>query len=114
MMEYCGRFMVRLLVEGLQSNSSSSPDLIVMSFIIRLLEYISCVVTRTEFMIREQLTFQLFSFPYTLLSRSHQTLLIKYEKQNCIFSPQFITCHISGCAVCYLKQALWGALFKFN
>lgn len=101
--------MVRVLVEGLQSNPSSNPDLIVMSFIILLLEYISCTVTRTEFMIRGQSTF-LFS-AFTLVP--HRTL-IKYEKQNCVFSPQSVTCHISSLAVCYLKQALWEALFKFK
>lgn len=58
-LENSGRFTVWVLEEGLQSNPSSNPDLIVMSCIILLLEYISCVVTRTEFMIRGQSTFYL-------------------------------------------------------
>lgn len=59
--------MVRVLVEGLQSNPLSNPDVIVMSFIILLFEYISHVVTRTEFVIRGQSNFQFLSF-HTALS----------------------------------------------
>lgn len=65
MLEYSGR----VLVEGSQSNPSRNPHLIVMSFIILLLEYISRAVTRTEFMMKGQFDFSVY-FAFTPLSRS--------------------------------------------
>lgn len=75
-----------------------------MSFIILLFENISCVVTSTEFVIKVDPS--VFSRP--------DCSVVHVSMKSSIFSPQFGTCHISGRAVCYLKQVLWGALFKFN
>lgn len=97
-LEYSGRFMVWVLVEGLRSNPSPNPDLIVMSFIILLLEYISCVVTRTEFTIRGQLTS--LSFAFTPLSRpaSHAPHQI-WKAELYLFATVHNMSHLQSCSM---------------
>lgn len=101
MLVYSGRFMAEVLVEGLQNNPCSNPDLIVMSFIIPLLEYINCVVTRAEFKIRGRSTF-LFFCSHTAQSFSSHTPSSNMKSRTLSRLPQFITCHIYALAVCYL------------
>lgn len=110
MLVYSGRFMAEVLVEGLQNNPCSNPDLIVMSFIIPLLEYINCVVTRAEFKIRGRSTFLFFLLPHcSIIFIPHS--IIKYEKQNSIsFATVHNMSHLRSCSVLSLTGPVGSTL----